>query len=658
MQGSGPPAVSRAAQFGGRGSNVNRAITFGVACASAWIVFSMSACTLHAAVPNSEQLLPATTVAYVSIPDPTDLEARIKQTQLGQFAQDPSLKPFVDHLKESIPERLGDIKQRVGVSLEDLQAVAGGELAWGIVARQQGRAASVLLVDTSGKAADRDALIEKLDKYLMGLNSKKSSQEVSGVAITKYDVPPQDADDKARTAAYFIDGDLLCVADNSQAVSELASRLSAAPVDTLGSLEAYTAVMGKCRGESKTPANIRWFIQPFPLVDAMRTIRPRKSDTEDRLEQLRQQGFDAVKGIGGLVQVASTPKYDYVHHTAIYAPPAPGADGGDRYRLAMNIFKTPNRAGLELHNWTPRMIARYSTVNMDLLNAFDNVGSLFDSMIAGYDGAFETAMKRFKEDPFGPRIDFRNEIIASLGTRICAMTDYTLPINTDSERFLVAIEVKPDKEKTLKVALGKYLEKDDYIQKKLEERDIWEFQPEEEEVLDLGSLQDGGLVPQGAVEEETERLLTHSAVCVDDGQLFIASDVEFLRLAFKQAAENESLAGSYDYQAVAAALSSLAPNKECGWSFTRTDEAIRPTYALLRENRLPQGESFFARLLNELLTSPADQKNQLLRKQKLDGSELPSFELARRYFGPAGRIIRADEDGWLMTGVLLNKAEN
>lgn len=636
---------------------MNRAITIGTTLVSACLLFSM-ACDLHAAVPNSEKLLPATTVAYVSIADPVQLEDKFDRTQVGQFAQDPSLKPFIDHLKETIPERLGDIKNRVGISLDDLKAAAGGEMAWAIVARQQGRAASVLLVDTTGKAAERDAVIAKIDKYLLDLNAKKSTQDAAGVAITKYDIPPQDDDDQARTAAYFVHDDLLCVADNSNAVAELAGRLVAAPQDDLGSSEAYTAVMGKCHNEAAGSADIRWYIQPFPLVDALRTIRPREREGEDRAMQLRGQGFDAVKGIGGLVQVAADPKYDFIHRTAIYAPPVQGAPDGKRYRLAMNIFQTPNRAPLDLHGWTPRMIARYSTVNIDLLNAFDNFGTLFDTMIAGYEGAFETAMKRFKEDPFGPEIDFRNEIIACLGSRICAMTDYTLPINTDSERFLVAIEVKPNKEETLKAALGKYLEKDDYILKPMENRDVWEFQPEEEEVFDLDGLQDGGLLPPDAVEEEEERLLTRSAVCVDGGQLFIASDVEFLRLAFKQAAENESLANSYDYKAVAAALSSLAPNKECSWSFTRTDETLRPTYALLRENRLPQGESFFARLLNELLTPAEDQKNQLLRKQKLDGSNLPSFELARRYFGPSGRSIRADEDGWLITGVLLNKGEN
>lgn len=658
--GGGNPTAGAANYYGWRGLDVKQAIKGKSILWGAWLVLLIIAGNLHAEIPKSDKLLPDTTVAYVSVADSVDLEERLKKTQLGQFAQDASLQPFIDHLRESIPRRLGDLQQRVGVSLDDLQSVASGEMAWGLVGRDSGRAVSVLLVDTTGNDENRADLIDSIDQYLTSLNATKTTSDVSGVTITNYDVPPQQEGDEPRTAAYFVRDGLMCVADQREMVTEIATRLSSgSEQDVLAEVEEFQAVLEKASSDGDpAQADIRWFVRPFPMVAALRTIRPRKREGEDRVQQLRDQGFDAIKGVGGLILVASEPDKDFIHRTAIYAPASPDAPEGKKYRLGMNILRTPNSNALALYNWTPRMIARYTTINVDLLNAFDNVDSLFDTMVAGYPGAFKTAMDRFKDDPFGAQIDFRNEIVACLGTRICAMTDYTLPIETDSERFLVAIEVKPQKVGTLETALGKYLQKDGYIEKELEGRKIWEFQPEEEEEFDIG-LSDGSLVPDGAVEDEEEkRLLTRSAVCVTDQQLFIASDVEFLRLAFKQAVQNEALAESYDYLAVAAALAEIAPKQQCSWSFTRTDESIRPTYALLRENRLPEGQSFFARLLNELLTSPADQKNQLLRQQRLDGSQLPSFELARRYFGPSGRNVRSDEDGWLITGVMLNKAEN
>ncbi len=651
--------ATAATNHGWRSAKVKQAILTGAVRASAFLVLACATTNLRGAAPPSEDLLPASSVGYLSIANPADLDKRFDRTQIGQFAQDPSLKPFIDQMRDSIQRRLGNIQERVGVSLEDLQDVAGGELAWAMIARESGRAASVLMVDTTGNAEKREELVAKIDRYLLARDAKKSTDEVAGISITNYEVPPQKEDDKAYTAAYFVVDTLFCVADHSTAVAELAQRVSGGPGDTIATLPEYQAVMAKCFDATHgMEPNVRWFIKPFPLVDAIRTIRPRTRAGEDRITQLREQGFDAVKAIGGLVTVSPTAEYDFVHRTAIYAPPVPGAPDGKRYRLGMNIFDTPNSEDLALHNWTPRMIARYTTVNIDLLNAFDNVGTLFDEMIAEYPGAFDTAMKRFKDDPFGPKIDFRNDIVANLGARVVAMTDYTLPIETDSERFLVAIDVKPGKMAALEEALGKYLEKDGYEKKELEGHEIWEFEPEPEEDFDIG-LGDGGLFPEDAIaREEDDRLLTRSAVCVTQDLLFIASDVEFLSLVFQQATKNESLGESFDFLAVEGALAKLAPSQRCSWSFTRTDESIRPTYVLLRQNRLPESESFFARLLNELLTTPEQQKNQLLREQRLDGKNLPSYELARRYFGPTGRTVRADEDGWFVTGVVLNKAEN
>jgi hypothetical protein len=63
----------------------------------------------------------------------------------------------------------------------------------------------------------------------------------------------------------------------------------------------------------------------------------------------------------------------------------------------------------------------------------------------------------------------------------------------------------------------------------------------------------------------------------------------------------------------------------------------------------------FGKFLNRMLTTEVEKEEGVLRKQKLDGSELPSFEAVRRYFGPAGRVLKSDADGWLLTGTVLNK---
>lgn len=606
-----------------------------------------------AATPPSASLLPADTVGYVSVANPSDLGERWERTQFGQFCQEPALDPFIESVEEQLFRKLGNLDERLGVKFDDLKGIAGGELAWGLVDRQQQRAAAVLMVDTSGNGEARDALIARIEAHLKTRRATRSEAEVAGVKLVRHSIPSQEAGGAPTHASYFIHQELFCVADNAALADLIATRLTQAAQDagSLAAVKGYVEVMTRAEAASQgLSPDMRWYTDPFRFVDTARTRNETRSEAaETRSRQIREQGFDAIQALGGFVHVSPNPAHDFIHRTVVYAPPQQGAPQGKKYRLAMNMLTMPNRADLDLHAWTPRTLARYTTVNIDLLTAFDHVGTLFDEF-AGYEGAFDTAMEGYETDPFGPKINVRNEIIAALGTRVTIMTDYSLPIKVDSERFLAAIEVKPEKVDSLKVAIGKYLETDGFIQKQVDGHDVWEFEPEEE-LTSAGA----GLIPDAEQESDT-RLLTRSAVCVFDNNLMIASDVEFLRLAFQSPPQPEALEASYDQQEIAEVLRQIAPQERASWSFQRTDEALRPTYELLRAGKMPEAETFFGRLLNELLTSPEDQKNQLLRKQKLDGDELPSFEMVRRYFGPAGRIIRSDADGWLITGVILNKA--
>jgi hypothetical protein len=115
------------------------------------------------------------------------------------------------------------------------------------------------------------------------------------------------------------------------------------------------------------------------------------------------------------------------------------------------------------------------------------------------------------------------------------------------------------------------------------------------------------------------------------------------------------LANAGDYNLVAARMDQLASGPRCGYSFVRTDEAFRPTYELIRQGRMPESESMFGKFLNRMLTTEVEKEEGVLRKQKLDGSDLPSFEAVRRYFGPAGRVLKSEPDGWVLTGTVLHK---
>jgi hypothetical protein len=236
------------------------------------------------------------------------------------------------------------------------------------------------------------------------------------------------------------------------------------------------------------------------------------------------------------------------------------------------------------------------------------------------------------------------------------MTDYTLPISTDCERYLFVIDVTD--EAALRDPIDSWLKSDGAQRKEINGVSYWEMIPEEEAIGhdDLDPLAPLGEPVRPTQGERDERVLQRAAVCLHKGRLAVASDAAFLRQALFGVSEGDSLVSSPDMRATIGALADIAPGERCVWTFTRSDEAFRPTYELVREGKMPKSQTFFGRLLNRMMTTEEQREVGAEREQKVQGERLPSFELARRYFGPAARSVRSEDDGWLISGVVLSKA--
>jgi hypothetical protein len=290
---------------------------------------------------------------------------------------------------------------------------------------------------------------------------------------------------------------------------------------------------------------------------------------------------------------------------------------------------------------------------MDLKNAYEHVGTLFDA-IAGYDDAFKAMIDGLETDPFGPQLKVGDEFVQHLGSRVTLVTDYDLPITTKSERFLFMVEVTDNE--AVAAAVEKVMKADPNAERReLKGKTVWEILPPREEVPELEIALDP-IAPGGADADALgSTAMSTSAVCVTDGHLLIASHMSFLEQILTPKAPEERLANAADFNEVNAALNRLVGDEVAVRCFRRSEEAYRPTYELLRQGKMPEAETLLGRLLNRLLTPPEDEEEGILRKQKIDGRQLPPFETVRRYFSPAGTVVRSVDDGWFVVGATLTK---
>ena len=604
-----------------------------------------------AAVP-ADRIMSDQTRGFLSVADAKRLQENFNRTQMGHLVKDEAMQPFIQDMRQQIERKLSSTRQKLGLTVEDVRDVATGEIGIGLVEQKNTRAAVAITVDVTGNVPAAETLLGKIEKELISRRSKKSNANIGGVAITLYNIPPQAEKDIAREAIFFIHQNMLCATDSRAEAQAMIGRLNGQGGGNLADVVAYQQTMQRCAAEAGQLApEVRWYVEPFGYARATRSLLSGEAlakQGKNYVNILENQGFDAIRGMGGFVNLAVAGQYELLHRTSIYAPPVPGAE--EKYKLAMRMMKFPNKTELEPQTWIPRKLASYRTFSMDLKNAYQHFGSLFDA-IAGYENAFSDVIEGLEKDPYGPQVQVENDFIQHLGERVTLMADYELPITTKSERYLFAVAVT--NEQAITAAVEKFMKADPNAQRReLQGKVVWEIMPPQEHIEELEIAIGPAPQPQGGPGGQA---LSNSAVCVTDGHLLIASHLPFLEHILTQKGPGDSLAQAADYQEVDAALDKLMQGPVAVRCFRRSDEAYRPTYELLRQNKMPQSETLLGRLLNRLLTPPEDEEEGILRQQKIDGRQLPNFETVRHYFSPAGLAVRSLDDGWFVVGATLTK---
>jgi len=609
---------------------------------------------------RSDTLLPTTTKGYFSIADTEQLAEHWNKTQLGQLAKDPVMEPFATDLKRQFEERLSRLQSRLGLTFDDLKGVPSGEISMAVLEPAPDQIAVVLLVEVAGHEAKAEALLKKVADNIVGRGGKRSETRVSGTAVVVFDLPPQkdeDPDAPPRKAAYFLKDGLLGASDKVEAIAEVLARLGGTAKGTLAELPAYRAVMDRCVEDAGDAApQIRWFIEPFGYVRAVRAAVPEKDRPRGTrmIDHLAQVGFTAVQAAGGFVDLA-VGRCEVLHRTMVYAPRP--------HEKSMKMLDFPNAELAAPPRWIPRDLASYTTVSCDLLEAFDHFGPLFDQVIGEgeEEGLWDDVLDTLENDPNGPQINLRDELFAQLGSQVIVITDYVKPISTTSERLLIAIETNDPK--AVALAIEKNFQDDEEMQRReLAGHVVWEVVPKEVPAvqritIDVPPIGLGAHDQRDEDEEEEEdrggRLLPSAAVTVGHGYLLVASHYDFLAKILQPIEdERETLGRTIDYLVVDAAIKEAGGGLQCVRSFTRTDEAYRPTYELIRQGKMPESQMLLGRVLNTILAAA---QADTLREQKIDGSKLPDFEVVRRSLGPAGLFGTTEDDGWFFKGFTLGR---
>ena len=94
-------------------------------------------------------------------------------------------------------------------------------------------------------------------------------------------------------------------------------------------------------------------------------------------------------------------------------------------------------ASLKPPTGVPGELAACLVARLDPMTAFESFGGIFDEIAAdGEKGTYKELIDDLRDNPKGPRVDLRKDIVGQLGEVVTVLTDCQMPLCPTSERAM------------------------------------------------------------------------------------------------------------------------------------------------------------------------------------------------------------------------------
>lgn len=632
-----------------------------------------------AETPAGNRIFPDTTKGFITIKNLKELQTKWRETQIGQLMNDPIMESFKADMRGKLE---AGMEKRFGFTLDTIAGLPSGEVAAGMIAIPDTMPGYVIVLGVADRLEETKDYLKRLEEKLQKSGTTKKTEKHKNLEYIVFTFPaPKDAELAeegkgrsprpaaavlpSRQAFYMLKGDSLIIADQKHLLTLIADRLDDASKNALADVEDFRIVRDRCLAdmpEGLVP-DIAWYIEPLNYGESVRVlvqgpVAQRRRNKPSVFAILKSQGFDAIRGIGGTANLKAEEK-ETVYRIFVYTKKP--------YRLAMRMLQFPDATNFVPPAWMPPDLARCTMFYVDPLAIFDNFGTLFDSLIMqGEEGVWNDILEGLEKDPDGPQINLREELVSHLSHRVLGMSKYQLPIDTNSESIVVAVELKEGREDAVKKALQKLLGDD--IEMEQQEHNsylLWHRLPAEDVIQPFaGPAGVPGLVapnaPAPAAAPAETPAFPDGTITVGSGYLFVSTNMEYLKTILdrvdSEAAKIASIGSEAEYREIDRIFESMGLKEKAHFMqfFARTDETIRPTYELIRLGKMPQSQAILGKFVNSLFVTEDDETGQS-RDQAIDGSHLPEFDTVSEYFGPAGIYGISEENGYFFKGFLLEK---
>ncbi len=378
---------------------------------------------------TGEKLLPPEVLVFFSIPSIPDLQERTDGSLAGDMWKDPEFQPFIDGLKAKLEEGAANMKEEIGVTLDDLLAIPQGEITFAVVELPPRKLGLVLLVDYGDSKETVDTLLAKMEEGLKEAGGDVEGEEVGEANIRTFTFE-QEGDNPFNKLAYFDHESYLGFASDPEVLKAVLERWDGESDETFADQATFKYILEKCTSGDREPL-FKWYINPIGLTQsAVSLMQAQVPQAGMVLGFLPILGLDKLKGIGGASDIA-VEDYDAISKSFFYVDqPTTGL---------LNVFQFP-AIDLAPPKWVTADVAGYSAMNWNVAGAYSAIETLVDSFQGP--GAFGKLIDQMADNDDGPQVHLKKDVIDQLTGQIHIVMGTTEDLEQPAPKMMFAIDVK------------------------------------------------------------------------------------------------------------------------------------------------------------------------------------------------------------------------
>lgn len=504
--------------------------------------------------PAGEELLPKEVLIYASIPSVPELRKRTDESLFGAMLKDPEFQPAMEKIKAKIEEKAGEIKDELGVSLEDLWALPQGEITFALVELPPRKLALVLMFDYGDNASTIDTLLDKMEAALKESGGEVEGEDVDGVNVRTFTFESE-GENPFNKLAYFNHESYLALASDPEALKAVLERWDGKSDDTFAQHEVFDYILDKCSNEGEEPL-VKWYINPIGLTQAVvGMLQAQVPQAGLAITFLPLLGLNNLKGIGGGADIG-VDDFDAVYKTFVYVDqPTSGI-------LEMLRFPATDLAPPA---WVPADVTAYSAMNWNSAGAYSAMEKLVDSFQGP--GALGKQLDQLAKND--PGIHIKKDILDQMTGQIHILIGEAAE-DAPAPKMMFAVDVKDDAK--MNAVLVKAAKSDQFQGKTREFEGVTVYEVENE---DQG---------QGA------------SLAVADKHLLISTDTAMLENALRPRSEAPALMNEPAYKALAKRF----PKKMSILNYQNGSSQMQTVYQMIKSGSIPDMPDEFREIVNAL----------------------------------------------------------